>query len=349
VRLGLIGCGGAGSLRAEAMAGAPGLHLVAVADLDSGRAAALARRTGAAIESGAGLLRRPDIEAVIVATPPDSHASVAMAALAAGKHVLCEKPLARSPAECRLILEAAERAGRFLATGFNYRFYPAVAKSRTILASGVIGALDHIRSYAGHPGGREFTRPWVHDVEVMGGGALLDNGIHLIDLTRHFLGEVSEVKAYTTSNVWAFPGCEDNGFALLKSPVGRVATLHASWSEWRGYRFRIEIYGTRGSVRASYPPMLADTVWLDAGGRRRRRVHLFPALQVFERLRSHRWTGRRSLRAETLAFARAAAGEKTDLALGLDGLRAVEIAHAAYRASREGAAIRLDGQGPTGE
>jgi predicted dehydrogenase len=70
-------------------------------------------------------------------------------------------------------------AGRLLATGFNYRFYPAIVKAREILESGRIGELDHIRSYAGHPGGSEFTLPWVHEVDVMGGGALVDNGIHL--------------------------------------------------------------------------------------------------------------------------------------------------------------------------
>jgi predicted dehydrogenase len=77
------------------------------------------------------------------------------------------------------------------------------------------------------------------------------NGIHIIDLTRYFLGEVAEVKGYASDSVWGFPGCEDNGFALLKSPWGHIASLQASWSEWRGYRFYIDVYGTRGFVRAS--------------------------------------------------------------------------------------------------
>jgi predicted dehydrogenase len=91
-----------------------------------------------------------------------------------GKHVLCEKPPARSPEEGRAILKAAERAGRLLATGFSYRFYPAIVKAREILRFLMIGELDHIRSYTGRPGGSEFTHPWVHDVEVMEGGALVD-------------------------------------------------------------------------------------------------------------------------------------------------------------------------------
>lgn len=343
MRLGLIGCGAIGALRAEAIAEISGFRLVAVADADAARARAVADRFRAPVESDwRDLVRRDDLDAVIVSTPPPLHAPMCVEALEAGKHVLCEKPLARSPEEGRAIVEAAERSGRLLATGFNYRFYPAIVKAREILDSGRIGELDHIRSYTGHPGGSEFTHPWVHDVGVMGGGALVDNGIHTLDLTRYFLGEVSEVKGFATGNVWGFAGCEDNAFALLRSPVGKVASLHASWSEWRGYRWAINIYGTRGCVRASYPPMLTQAVWVDRPGGARRRLHVFPVFQVIERLRSPHWTARQSFVAELTALSRAIAGEKTPLALGRDGLRAVEIAHAVYRASRDGTTVTLN-------
>jgi len=344
VRLGLIGCGAIGALRAEAIAEISGFRLVAVADADAARARAVADRFRAPVESDwRDLVRRDDLDAVIVSTPPPLHAPMCVGALEAGKHVLCEKPLARLPEEGRAILKAAERSGRLLATGFNYRFYPAIVKAREILDSGLIGELDHIRSYAGHPGGSEFTHAWVHDVDVMGGGALVDNGIHVLDLTRYFLGEVSEVKSFATGNVWGFAGCEDNAFVLLRSPVGKVASLQASWSEWRGYRWAIDIYGTRGCVRASYPPMLTRAVSVvRPGGARRRRLHVFPVFQVVERLRSPRWTARQSFVAEMTALSRAIAGEKTEIALGRDGLRAVEIAHAAYQASRDRATVILN-------
>lgn len=344
MRLGLIGCGIIGALRAEAIARLEGFRLTVVSDVASGRAQAVGDRFGALVDADwRRLVRRPDIDAVIVSTPPPLHAVMCIEALAAGKHVLCEKPLARSPEEGRPIVKAAEASGRLLATGFNYRFYPAIVKARAILDSGLIGELDHIRSYTGHPGGAEFSHSWVHEVDVMGGGALVDNGIHTIDLTRYFLGEVSEVKGFVTSNVWGFAGCEDNAFALLRSPVGKVASVQASWSEWRGYRWAIEIYGTRGCVRASYPPMLTQVVWVDRpGGRRRRRMHVFPVFQAIERLRSPQWTVRQSFMSELPAFARAIAGEKTEIALGRDGLCAVEIAHAAYRGSRDGATVTLN-------
>jgi predicted dehydrogenase len=332
-----------GRLRAEALRRAPGLALAAVADVEPERARAAAQRHGARVEPDwERLVAAPDLDAVIVATPPRLHGAMCRAAIEAGKHVLCEKPLTPGPEEGRQVLAAAERAGRVLATGFTYRFYPAVATARAALDRGLIGDLDHVRAVSGHPGGAEFTHPWVHEAGATGGGTLMDNGIHAIDLARYFLGEVAEVKGYASNGVWGFPGCEDNGWALLRSPGGRVATLQSSWTEWRGWRFRVEVYGTRGAVSAAYPPMWADAVWLGPDGRRRRRVHCYPGLQLVERLRSHRWTARRAAREELLAFALAVSGEATPaLALGRDGLRAVEIAHAVYRSSREGAAVAL--------
>jgi predicted dehydrogenase len=344
MKFGLVGCGWAGAARAEAMARLPGFRLVAVSDQDTNRARALAEKYRAAIEvEWEALTRREDLEAVLVSTPPLSHREMCEKAFGNGKHVFCEKPLARNPEECRQILDAAQQSGRLLATGFNLRFFPPYAKAREILDSGRIGELDHIRALAGHPGGQQFTQSWVHDVDVMGGGTLLDNGIHLIDLTSYFLGGVQEVKGYASGNVWKFPGCEDNGFALLKSSAGKIAVLHASWTEWRGYGYRIEIYGTRGCIKASYPPMLTRVVWMDKpGGSRRSKTYLFPKLQVIERLRSYRWTLLESFRQELQAFARAASGEKTPLGSGVDGLRAVTIAHAVYRSSRTGEVVRVD-------
>jgi predicted dehydrogenase len=330
VRFGLIGCGEIGRLRADALSRSGGLSLAAVSDVDGRRAAEIASRHGAvALGDWRDLVQRDDVDAVIVSTPPSLHAEMCVGALEAGKHVLCEKPLARTPEECRWILDAQERTGRFLATGFNYRFYPSIRKARELLDAGLIGELDHIRSYAGYSAAAH-SHPWLHDVEVMGGGALRDNGIHLIDLTRYFLGEVTEVKGFASDSVWGFRGCEDNGFALLRSPAGKIASLQASWTEWRGYRLRMEIYGTRGCIRAWCFPMLTQAVWIAEGtGRPRRRLHLFPRTHLWEHLRGYRWVVIQSFVEEFRALLRALRGEPTPLATGLDGLRAVEIAHAA--------------------
>ncbi len=345
MQIGLIGCGWVGSLRVAALARLPEFRLTAVSDENLDRARTAASVSGAGVEADwRSLVQRRDVDAVLISTPPPFHVEMGIRALECRKHVLCEKPLARNPAECLAILRAAEQSSSLLATGFNIRFFPAITQAREILESGVIGELDHIRSYAGHPGGREFTHEWNHDAATMGGGTLFDNGIHVIDLTRYFLGEVSEVKGYATGNVWSFPDCEDNGFALLKNPDGRIAILQASWSEWRGYRFAVEIYGTRGCVRASYPPMWTEVVYVNgAGDHRHRKRYFFPWLQIVERLRSYRWTLIQSFTKELRAFAAASRGEKTSLALGFDGLRAVQIAHAVYQSAATSSAVRLDG------
>jgi predicted dehydrogenase len=340
MRFALIGCGEIGGLRAEALHHSPGLRLARVCDVDATRGNALASRYRVPYENDWHAAMGEDVDAVLISTPPPLHTPMCLEAFRRGKHVLCEKPLARSPAESRQIVESARLAKRQLATGFNYRFYPAIAAARGILDSGRIGELDHIRSYAGHPGGKEFTHPWVHDINVMGGGALVDNGIHILDLTRYFLGEVVEVKGFRTSHVWNFTGCEDNAFALLRNARGNIAQLQASWSEWRGYRFRIEVYGTRGCVRASYPPMYGDAVWSEKpGGPMRRERFFFPALQIKERLKSYRSTVVASFREEFAGFVHAAQGEATPAASGFDGLRAVEIAHAVYQSTESGGSI----------
>lgn len=326
-RLGLIGCGEIGKLRADAIKRSSAVELLAVSDVDPERARAVsASYGGAVVADWRQLVQRDDLDAVVISTPPHLHAEMCIEALEAGKHVLSEKPLARTAEECRQILAVAERRNCFMATGFNYRFYPSIEKARALLDAGAIGELDHIRSYSGYSA-KDHNHPWLHDVAVMGGGALRDNGIHLIDLTHYFLGDVEEVKGFALDTVWDFKGCEDNGFALLRSKAGKVASLQASWTEWRGYRFLIEIYGTRGCIRASCFPMMTQVVSTKTlGGRPQRKSYFFPLVHLREHLHSYRWVVTQSFVREFEAFARAIRGEATAIATGYDGLRALEIA-----------------------
>lgn len=333
LRYGVIGCGDIGRLRASAVARV-GAELAAVSDLDGRRAAAIGAKYGAQVDRDwRTLLARDGIDAVIVSTPPSLHAQMCIEALQAGKHVLCEKPLARWPSECRGIVDAAALSGRVLATGFNYRFYPSFREAAKLVRAGRIGELNHVRSYAGYSA-TQHGQAWVHDAQVVGGGALHDNGIHLIDLTRHFLGEVEEVRGFATGGVWHFEGCEDNGFALLRGPENRIAMLHASWTEWGKYEFRIELVGTRGRIIATCFPMRLEVAWSEAvGGRMRSERKRFTGTQVGEHVRSYRWVVTRSLVEELRAFEARVRGEESAIASGEDGLRAIEIAWAA--ANRE--------------
>ena len=328
LRFALVGCGDIGILRAKALVQTPGCQLVATADTDINKA-----RASAALAPGAVALtdwreavKRSDVDAVIVSTPPSLHEEMVIAALEAGKHVLCEKPLARSPDECRRMVAAADRTGKRLATGFNYRFYPSFRKARELLDSGMIGELDHIRSYGGYTA-TSHNQPWVHDAGTVGGGALRDIGIHLLDLTRDFLGDVATVQGVSSNRVWNYPGCEDNGFALLTSSAGNIASVHASWTEWRRYQFRVEIYGTRGCIRATCFPMMTQVVWAgETGGRSQSKTDWFPRYALGEKLKSYRWVVIESFIEEFKAFASYAHGQPSRVATGADGLRAVEIA-----------------------
>jgi len=201
-----------------------------------------------------------------------------------------------------------------------------VQKADELLRKGWIGNIDHIRSYAGYSAS-DHGHPWIHDAAVMGGGALRDNGIHLIDLTRYFLGEIDEVTGFSTGIVWQFPDCEDNGYLVLRNSSNRIATLQASWTEWKGFRFSIEIYGSLGCIRLSCFPMVTQILQThQTGGAITRKTFRFPWIHVMEHLKSYRWVIIKSFVQEMNEFAKAVRGEPAQIATGFDGLRAVEIA-----------------------
>ncbi|MCP4358093.1 MAG: Gfo/Idh/MocA family oxidoreductase [Chloroflexi bacterium] len=330
MRFGLIGCGGIGQLRAAALAQMENHQLTVVNDLDKNLAQSLASQFGGtAVDTWQELVNRNDVDAVIVSTPPSLHAKMSIAALDAGKHVLCEKPLARTVKECEEMIKASERNGRTLATGFNYRFYPSMLKARELFDSGIIGKLDHIRSYTGYSA-NDHDHEWLHDEKVMGGGALRDNGIHLVDLTCYFLGDVAEIKGFGTNAVWNFPGCEDNGFALLQNEAGNIASLQASWTEWQGYRLKVEIYGQKGCIIASCFPMITQVIWADKrGGATQKKTDYFPKDQIMEKIKSYRWAVTESFVREFDAFDTAMQGQPSQVATGMDGLLSIRVAYEA--------------------
>lgn len=344
MQVGLIGAGCIGQLRSLALRKISGAKLVAVTDMDPQRATQAAAAAGAKVFSDAAeLLGRRDVEAVIVSTPPQFHEEAVLAALAAGKHVLCEKPLSNSLEACARMVKAADESGKTLATGFNQRYFPAIQFLKKALADGRIGRLDHVRAFAGHEGLSQFRAPWEYDKNVIGGGALMDAGIHMIDLVAYVLGDVREVFGIATDKVWKLNGAEDNGFALLRNSGGAVATLHTSWSEWKGYRFYIEAYGDRGMVRAFYAPMFNMLITMESsGGKKRRSFVFYPDIILKEKLFGWQSTVVETFRQELIDFmALCRGGQAGSIADGFAGFRAVEIANAVYRSSAETRMVTL--------
>ena len=343
MRFGIVGAGHIGQIRIQALRRVKDSELIAVADIDRERARTVVPSSGTLLFTDyQKMLTLDDMEAIIVSTPPQFHEEIVIASLEAGKHVLCEKPLANSVEACRRMVETSRKTGKVLATGFNHRYFSAIQLAKQTLDSGLIGELDHVRAFAGHTGLSEFESSWMYNPKVMGGGALMDNGIHIIDLTRYFLGEVSEVFGIATSRVWKLDQVEDNGLALLRSPQGKSAILQATWCEWKGYRFHIEAYGDKGMVRAYYAPMMSLIITMDKpGGRRRRRFHFYPMRIIREKLKGWQVTTRETFEEEITDFIRLTKGEKGTIADGFAGLRAVEIANAVYRSNEERQPVRL--------
>ena len=246
--VGVVGCGLIGGKRAKAL-GAGGT-LVACADKDISRAESLARGTGArAFADWRELLRMPGVDVVVVATLHDSLAEITRAAVEAGKHVLVEKPAARTAAELLPVMEAARRHGVKVHVGFNHRYHRALRKAREMVDSGALGELMFIRARYGHGGRIGYDKEWRSKPELSGGGELIDQGPHLIDLSRWFLGEMTEVQGFAHTYYWDMP-VDDNGFLLLKTAKQQVAFLHASCTEWKNL-FSMEIYGRDGKLDIS--------------------------------------------------------------------------------------------------
>jgi predicted dehydrogenase len=241
MRLAIVGCGLIGAKRLRSLRRED--SVVAVADPVAARAQSLAAQAGGAavLTDWRAAVERPDVDAVIVSTSNDALAPVTRAAVEAGKHVLVEKPAARKPEEIAPIIPLAERLGVCVQVGFNHRFHPAFVQARKLLEAGALGPLMFIRARYGHGGRVGYEKEWRANPEISGGGELLDQGVHLIDLSRWFLGEFTEVQGHVATFFWDMPA-EDNGFLLLRTPEGRVAWLHATWTEWKN-TFSFEIFG----------------------------------------------------------------------------------------------------------
>jgi predicted dehydrogenase len=332
MRFGLIGLGTIGELRRAALARAPGCSLTAVYDADQQRAQ-LINCDKIAFRSAEVLLATDSCDAVVISTPPDSHEQLTITALENGKHVMVEKPMANSLAACRRMVEASRRMRRILTVGFNHRYFAAIKLVREAISSGAIGKLSHVRAYAGHIGLAEFKAPWMYTRGVIGGGTLMDNGIHVLDLTSHLMGGVDHVCGAVRSRIWGLD-VEDNAFAIMTNKIGVVGFLHSSWSEWKGYHFFVEAYGDRGMARASYAPMSSTLITMDRpGGARRVRRNFYPVAILREKLFGWQGTVVRAFVEEFQDFVALAEGRNGSavIARGEEGLRIAEIVDALYR------------------
>jgi predicted dehydrogenase len=312
--------------------------LVGIADVRVEQANQLARTSGAdGISSWQQLVTCPAIDAVVIATPTGSHFEIATAALKAGKHVLCEKPLAMSVEQASEMVEEAKRRHLVLKTGFNYRHMDHVRTAKELLDRGSLGPLYLLRCCFGHGGRPGYEKEWYNNPALSSGGVALEQGIHVFDLVRYLLDEPTEVLAVTPRFFWQFERSEDNAFCLFRTRRGQIAQIHVSWTQWRNV-FHLEIVGRDGYLALEGRDGHYGTQRLTLG--RRREDHSRPDEQTYEFGPTDD-----SWRSEWREFVSAIEEHRDPIGSGFDGLRAQQIVESAYCSAARREWVTIDSIG----
>ncbi|MBC7232369.1 MAG: Gfo/Idh/MocA family oxidoreductase [Chloroflexi bacterium] len=325
LRFAVIGCGRMGLRRMQTIVDHPQAELICVVDVSEQQARVAANKYGCPYYLNYGeILSREDIDCVIVSVPNKWHKEIVVSFLNSKKHVFCEKPLARNPEEAKAMVDAAVQNGVTLKTGSNLRFFPSVLKAKELLDRGAIGELLFLRSWIGHGGwvqGRWFTQP-----EIAGGGTFLDNGCHVLDITRWFLGEIKSCVGVIKTSLWPIEPLEDNGFGIFETVDGKIAFVHASWTEWAGYMY-MEIYGSEGYIRIDNRGKACKTILgKREGGEKVFDFSSLPPTSYWDELDD---------------YIRALREGRQPLPSGFDGLRAVQMAWGVYESARTGRKIQI--------
>jgi predicted dehydrogenase len=320
----IIGCGLIGRKRAAAL-GATG-RLRYACDLDAARAASLAQLAPGcqAITDYRAALADPAVDAVIVCTLNAALAPIALDAVRAGKHALVEKPGALDAEQLRAVQAAAAQTGARVRLGYNHRFHPALRQTRELVDAGALGPLMFLRARYGHGGRKGYDREWRADPKLSGGGELIDQGVHLIDLAGWFLGDFPTVEGHATTSFWDMP-VDDNAFLSLRTAAGQTAWLHVSCTEWKNL-FSLELYGRNAKIAI-------DGLGGSYGGERCTFYKMLPQMGPPETTVWEYPGGDSSWTLETAAFL-------DDIRLGREptpglreGLRTLEIVEQVYRKS----------------
>jgi len=328
LRFGVIGCGRIGLRRLRTIIDHPGTELICVADNEEERAKKTGRDVGCDYYVDyKKALQRPDIDCVMVCVPNKFHHPVATFALSQGKHVWCEKPLARNPDEAMGIVKAATESGHFLKVGSNLRYFASVQRAKELLNNATVGEVLFLRGWIGNAGWS--VKSWFSDAEMAGGGTFLDNGCHLLDIYRWFLGEVVGCIGHVFSVYWAVSPLEDNGMGIFEFKSGKLAFIQSSWTEWADYMY-MEIYGSGGYIRIDNRSPECKVVYARKDGPQ----------QIFDYSREPP----QSYVLELDEYVDAMRNKQQPLPSGFDGLRTVQMAYGVYDSSRLGRKVPIWGK-----
>ena len=251
LRFGLIGAGAIARSYLDAFAQTPDVTLVGIADLEHERARALSEGTSARAHADYRLmLAESALDAVIICVPPNMHAQIAIDALAAGVHVLCEKPLTLGAFTAKRMIGAAQDAGRLLTMASKFRFVDDLNEARRLIASGAIGVPLRIENTFMAPA--DMRSRWNANPAISGGGVLIDNGTHSVDIMRFLMGSLVRVHAVDTSAGERYPWCEDSVALFVRNTGGTLGVIELSWSQPSGTDAYVHIVGTNGQISVAW-------------------------------------------------------------------------------------------------
>lgn len=324
MNIGIVGFGLIGQQRAHDIKHIAGCQLKAVYDVNVDLVKKFQDQYHYDIESSwEKLIQRSDLDLVIIAVPHFLAPTMAIAAINNNKHVLCEKPMGRNILEARQILEALDGKKIFFGAGFNYRFYPGIKKAKQLIAADKIGKITHVRCVLGHGGRPGMQEEWKASKEQCGGGALLDPGIHGIDLFRFLFGEIAEGLLVSKNSFWNLE-VEDNAFINLNTKNNVFISAHFSITEWKSL-FRLEIFGTDGYIFITGRSKSYGAQKVVVGKRWFWRDNSTEEKEEF-------LLEDDSFREELATFIKTIQGEQSDvLALSADGLRAITVVDELYK------------------
>lgn len=246
LKCGVAGAGRVAQVYAAAFGASRNAELVAIADVDPTAAAEFAAKYGCkAYASHARMLEAGGFDAVLVCTPPLWHEEISIACMERGYHVLCEKPLAITPAAARRMLSVARSSGAVFAMASKYRYVPDIARAAELTASGVIGevvALENVFASRAEMRGR-----WNSDPSISGGGVLIDHGSHSVNILRYFLGELEWCAVLAGTGVQGLP-VEETVRLCARSRQGVLADVMLSWSIDTCSESYVRLYGSEGAL-----------------------------------------------------------------------------------------------------
>ena len=329
IRYGIIGYGVMGQRRHDAIRRTGTGEVVAVHGYGSDPVP-----PGLAAPSAEAVLADPRVDAVFICTINVLNQPLAIAALKAGKHVFCEKPPAFDAAGVRAVREVEAATGKVLMYGFNHRHHGAAVRMSEIVGSGDFGRILWMRGRYGKSVDENYLSTWRAKPELAGGGILLDQGIHMLDLFLHLAGEFDEVQAMVSHLYWNIPGIEDNVFANLRnSRSGCCASLHSTMIQWR-HLFALEVFMERGYMVLNGLKTGSGTYGAEELVVARNRATA-PAA-TFDQESTERWEADESWDREARGFARWIATGRAGENAGdsLSALRVMELVDRIYATER---------------